>query len=62
MKSFKNTLIKAKFGNKEALLEIVDLYKAAIYKKSIVNGRFDADLNQLLLQTLMQCILKFKIF
>ena len=62
MKSFKNTLIKAKFGNEEALLEIVDLYKAARYKKSIVNGRFDADLNQLLLQTLMQCILKFKIF
>jgi len=62
MNSFKEILISAKTGNEEAVSEIFELYKALIYKESIVDGVFDPDLNQLLYKTLYQCILRFKIF
>ena len=62
MNCFKEILISAKTGNDEAVSEIFELYKALIYKESIVDGVFDPDLNQLLYKTLYQCILRFKIF
>jgi len=62
MKNFNSVLMKAKLGDDEAIGEIFDLYKALIYKESVINGVFDADLNQLLYKTLYQCILRFKIF
>jgi len=62
MNNFKELIRKAKMGNEEAISEIFSLYKALIYKESIVDGVFDPDLNQLLNKTLYQCILKFKIY
>jgi len=62
MNNFKKLLISAKMGNDEAISEVFELYKALIYKESIINGIFDPDLNQLLYKTLYQCILRFKIF
>ena len=62
MKIFRELLIKAKLGDNEATEEILELYKALIYKESVVEGMFDPDLNQLLYKTLYQCILRFKIF
>lgn len=62
MNSFRKLIFKAKLGDNEAISEILELYKALIYKESIVNDIFDPDLNQLLYKTLYQCILRFKIF
>ena len=62
MKNFRNLVINAKMGDDNAIAEIFELYKALIYKESVVNGVFDPDLNQLLYKTLYQCILRFKIF
>lgn len=62
MNNFSYLLIKAKMGDDEAISKIIELYKALIYKESIIDGVFDPDLNQLLYKTLYQCILRFKIF
>jgi len=62
MDNFGYMIVKAKMGDDDAISEIIELYKALIYKESVVNGVFDPDLNQLLYKTLYQCILRFKIF
>jgi len=62
MDNFNYELLKAKIGDDEAISKIMELYKALIYKESVVNGIFDPDLNQLLYKTLFQCIVRFKIF
>lgn len=62
MNNFREILSNAKMGNEDAISEVFELYKALIYKESIVDGVFDPDLNQLLYKTLYQCILRFKIF
>lgn len=62
MDNFNQELLKAKIGDDEAISKIMELYKALIYKESVVNGVFDPDLSQLLYKTLFQCIVRFKIF
>lgn len=62
MDNFNYELLKAKMGDDKAVSKIMELYKALIYKESVVNGVFDPDLNQLLYKTLFQCIIRFKIF
>ena len=59
--NFERLLLKAKEGNADAVLKILEIYKPLLFKNSIVNGRFDEDLYQELVSTLLQCIQRFQI-
>ena len=48
-------------GNADAVLKILEIYKPLLIKNAIVNGRFDEDLYQELVSTLLQCIQRFQI-
>ena len=59
--NFERLLLKAKEGNADAVLKIFEIYKPLLIKNAIVNGRFDEDLYQELVSTLLQCIQRFQI-
>ena len=59
--NFERLLLKAKEGNADAVLKILEIYKPLLIKNGIVNGRFDEDLYQELVSTLLQCIQRFQI-
>lgn len=59
--NFERLLLKAKEGNADAVLKILEIYKPLLIKNAIVNGRFDEDLYQELVSTLLQCIQRFHI-
>ena len=59
--NFERLLLQAKEGNADAVLEILETYKPLLIKNAIVNGRFDEDLYQELVSTLLQCIQRFQI-
>lgn len=59
--SYLSRLLKAKEGNADAVLKILEIYKPLLIKNAIVNGRFDEDLYQELVSTLLQCIQRFQI-
>lgn len=59
--NFERLLLKAKEGNADAVLKILEIYKPLLIKNAIGNGRFDEDLYQELVSTLLQCIQRFQI-
>lgn len=59
--NFERLLLKAKEGNADAVLKILEIYKPLLIKNAIANGRFDEDLYQELVSTLLQCIQRFQI-
>lgn len=59
--NFERLLLKSKEGNADAVLKILEIYKPLLIKNAIVNGRFDEDLYQELVSTLLQCIQRFQI-
>ena len=59
--NFERLLLKAKEGNADAVLKILEIYKPLLIKNAIVKGRFDEDLYQELVSTLLQCIQRFQI-
>ena len=59
--NFERLLLKAKEGNADAVLKILEIYKPLLIKNASVNGRFDEDLYQELVSTLLQCIQRFQI-
>lgn len=59
--NFERLLLKAKEGNADAVLKILEICKPLLIKNAIVNGRFDEDLYQELVSTLLQCIQRFQI-
>lgn len=59
--NFERLLLKAKEGNADAVLKILEIYKPLLIKNAIVNGRFDEDLYQELVSTLLQYIQRFQI-
>lgn len=59
--NFKNLLLQAKDGSKEAEENILMLYRPLLLKESIRSGVFDEDLYQELCITLIKCIRKFRI-
>lgn len=59
--NFERLLLKAKEGNADAVLKILEIYKPLLIKNAIVNGRFDEDLYQELVSTSLQCIQRFQI-
>lgn len=50
--NFERLLLKAKEGNADAVLKILEIYKPLLIKNAIVNGRFDEDLYQELVSTI----------
>ena len=58
--NFERLLLKAKEGNADAVLKILEIHKPLLIKNAIVNGRFDEDLYQELVSTLLQCIQRFQ--
>ena len=61
MMNFKELLIRAKRGEKNAQEELLKMYQALIMKESIVENVFDEDLYQELCYRFMCCIDKFQI-
>ena len=59
--NFERLLLKAKEGNADAVLKILEINTQLLNKNAIVNGRFDEDLYQELVSTLLQCIQRFQI-
>lgn len=54
-------LERAKDGNSEAMMEIIEMYKPLLIKNALVNGRFDEDLYQELVSTLIVCVQRFQV-
>ena len=59
--SFDELLFRAKAGDMDAKAEIFAMYRPLLIKYSLVNRRFDEDLYQELVSTLLQCIQRFQI-
>ena len=60
MESFNTLLALAKQGDESSILKIIEIYKPAILKNSMLGGTFDEDLKQQLIVTLLKCIQTFK--
>ena len=58
--NFKELLLRAKAGDQCAVNQILQMYTALLFKESVVDGVFDADLHQELCMLLLHCIQKFK--
>lgn len=61
MMDFKELLIRAQRGEKNAQEELLKMYQSLIMKESIVENVFDEDLYQELCYRFMCCIDKFQI-
>ncbi|MBE6774358.1 MAG: helix-turn-helix domain-containing protein [Ruminococcaceae bacterium] len=59
--NFEELLIKAKEGNQEAIMQIVEMYKPALLKNSMIHNKLDEDLYQQLTATVLKCIQAFQI-
>lgn len=61
MMNFEELLVKAKEGNQDAVMQIVEMYKPALLKNSMIHNKFDEDLYQQLTGTVLRCIQAFQI-
>ena len=59
--NFCDLLVRAKSGEKEAMEELLNMYKPMLVKYAIINGMFDEDLYQELCITLVKCIRMYKV-
>ncbi len=57
--NFKEILLKAKSGNKDAVEMLLEMYKPLLFKEAIVDGIFDEDLYQELCMRFIYCIERF---
>ncbi len=58
---FKEILQRAKGYDRKAMMEIIEMYRPLMVKYAVVNGKFDEDLYQEFVYTMLQCILKFPV-
>lgn len=56
---FDDLLSRAKYSDKKAMMEIVEMYRPLMVKNAIVDGHFDEDLYQEFVYTILLCINKF---
>lgn len=56
---FREIFKSAREYDKKAMLEIVEMYRPLMVKYAVVNGKFDEDLYQEFVYTMLLCILKF---
>ena len=59
--NFDLLLYQAQEGNREAIAEIYVMYNPLLIKNAIVDGIFDEDLYQELVNVLLFCVQKFQI-
>lgn len=57
---FELTLRRAINGDNDAIMCIIELYEPLINNNSIIDGKFDEDLKQFILLSLVRKICKFK--
>ncbi|MCR1919718.1 helix-turn-helix domain-containing protein [Frisingicoccus caecimuris] len=57
---FEEILFRAKMNDKQAIEQIVEMYRPLLIKNALVNGIFDEDLYQELTLELLKCIRYFK--
>jgi DNA-directed RNA polymerase specialized sigma24 family protein len=60
MMEFEEVLFRAKMNDKQAIEQIVEMYRPLLIKNALVNGIFDEDLYQELTLELLKCIRYFK--
>ena len=58
--NFEEVLYRAQTGDKEAVLQILEMFLPLLIKNSLVNGRFDEDLYQELRLEVLKCIRGFR--
>ena len=59
--NFKEILLKAKSGNKEAVEMLLEMYKPLLFKEAIFDGVFDEDLYQEHGMRFIYCIERFNV-
>lgn len=57
---FEELLFRAKYGEKEAVEQILEMYRPMLIKNSLIKGRFDEDLYQELVVEILKSIKYFK--
>ena len=60
MVEFEEILFRAKMNDKQAIEQIVEMYRPLLIRNALVNGIFDEDLYQELTLELLKCIRYFK--
>ena len=61
MMEFKELLIRAKRGEKDALEKLLKMYEGLIVRNAIVNGIFNEDLYQDLCYKFLRCVDAFEV-
>lgn len=56
---FREILSHARENDKKAMLQIIEMYRPLMVKYAVVCGKFDEDLYQEFVYTMLRCILKF---
>lgn len=56
---FKDLFLRARKADKQAILEIIEMYRPLMIKNAIVNNVFDEDLYQEYVCCVIKCIQKF---
>lgn len=56
---FEALFLRARQSDKEALLEIIEMYRPMMIKYAIVDNKLDEDLYQELVYRLIVCVMKF---
>lgn len=56
---FEEILSRARTDDREAMLRIIEMYRPLMICNSMVNGKFDEDLYQENVYTMLLCIKKF---
>lgn len=57
---FEELLFRAKADDKQAVEQIIEMYRPLVIKNALVNGVFDEDLYQELMMEVVKCIQYFK--
>lgn len=59
--NFMELLLRAKEGEKQGVLAILEMYQPLLIKTAVIEGVYDEDLYQELCITLLKCISQFRI-
>ncbi len=59
--NFRDTLLKAKAGDGQAISALLEMYKPLLMKHAIINGNLDEDLLQEQYIVLLRCIEQFQL-
>lgn len=57
---FEEVLFRAKMNDRQAMEQLIEMYRPLLIKNALVNGIFDEDLYQELILETIKCIRGFK--